>query len=156
MADIYLKHPGTGVVIAYDERRLAILLAGLEKDGWQEVDRAEYEAWLEARIDEAVIDFASRDEAVQTLGDLMSAISRECWCAGWMENTEIDLPALCRGVIETGRPQVWGLSPVLPGLARVLAGIAGVLGHWVKPNSRAFEGDGEPAYVPYRPEEEKV
>jgi len=86
-----------------------------------------------------------RENPLQKLGDAMSDVSEECWHAGWMQNTEYELPELCRRAVESGEPQPWGQGLVSVGEARRLLELARRAGTWADHDER---GHG---YVPFDP-----
>ncbi|HEV8068669.1 MAG TPA: hypothetical protein VGP76_13105 [Planctomycetaceae bacterium] len=86
-----------------------------------------------------------RSDLVRHLGDLMSAISEECYCAGWLGGTEFTVPELCRRAAESGKTQFWGHGRIDPSQARQLAAIANQIGSWVNTD------DASTGYVPFQP-----
>lgn len=64
---------------------------------------------------------SARYEAlVIELGEAMSEVSEECYCAGWLAGTEEAVPALCRAAIATGEAQPWGMGSISVETAREL------------------------------------
>lgn len=52
------------------------------------------------------LDFmADLDAGQRVLADLMSDLSEECWCAGWLHNTEVDVWAMLVGDRDS-----WGMG----------------------------------------------
>jgi len=92
-------------------------------------------------------DPVTREELIDILGQAMSDVSEDCWCAGWLDDTEEDLPKLVAEALRTGEPQPWGLGGyVSPEAARHLAGMRERLGAWVMwvgLSRWAAIGDGE-------------
>ena len=86
-----------------------------------------------------------REDLIQRLGDLMSQVSEQCYCAGWLGGTEYLVPELCRRALASARSQPWGHSVVTPALARTLHDIAEQLGHWVDTDETSV------GYVPFSP-----
>ncbi len=78
------------------------------------------------------------DALTQVLGELMSAISEDCYCAGWMEGTEYLVPALCQRVLKLNRPLPWAHGELGPGMAAILQTIADKIGHWANLNDNAI------------------
>jgi hypothetical protein len=76
------------------------------------------------------MDDADRHAFVQQLGQAMSNISEECYCAGWLGGTEYFVPELCRRAVETVRTQYWGHGEVTPDQARELITLAERAGCW--------------------------
>ena len=76
------------------------------------------------------MDDATRHSLVQLLGQLMSDISEDCYCAGWLGGTEYFVPELCRRAVETGQTQRWGHGEVTPEQARGMIHIAEQIGCW--------------------------
>lgn len=68
---------------------------------------------------------------IQTLGDLMSDVSEDCYYAGWLGGTEHVVPELCRRALATNAVQFWGHGEVTPERADRLWQVAAELGHWV-------------------------
>lgn len=91
------------------------------------------------------LDDTDRDSLIRTLGELMSAVSEDCYCAGWLDGTEHVVPALCMLVAKTKRPHSWGMGQLDTGMAAVLLTLADKLGHWVT------LGDGATKYEPFDP-----
>ena len=91
------------------------------------------------------MDEATRHSVLQLLGQEMSDISEDCYCAGWLGGTEYVVPELCRRAAESGRPQWWGPDVVTPERARGLVHLAEQLGHWADLDEAGV------GYVPFRP-----
>ena len=91
------------------------------------------------------LDYIDKDSLTHVLGDLMSAVSEDCYCAGWMKGTEYLVPSLCQRVLEINRPQPWAYGELGPGMAAVLQTIADKLGHWVNLDDQGV------GYVPFKP-----
>lgn len=87
-----------------------------------------------------------KQRAIKALGDAMSEVSEDCWCAGWLDGTEDVLPNLCKAAIRTGQPQGWGMWSVSIDTAEGLIAMAKHAGTWVNFNSL-----DDPEYVPYEP-----
>ena len=75
------------------------------------------------------------------LGRRMSNLSETAYCAGWMNDLEEQVPALCAQAVKTGKVQPFGGTVVCPGLAARLLAMRDKLGYWVVP---AIEGGYEP------------
>ena len=86
-----------------------------------------------------------RADLVLRLGQLMSQISEDCYCAGWLGGTEYSVPELCRRALTSARSQPWGHGVVTPALVRTLCDIAEQLGHWVDTDETSV------GYVPFSP-----
>ena len=86
-----------------------------------------------------------RAELIQTLGDQMSEISEDCYCAGWLGGTEHLVPELCRRALESNAVQIWGNGEVTPERAAGLWQGAKELGHWVDLDEPGV------GYVPFNP-----
>jgi hypothetical protein len=91
------------------------------------------------------MDEATKHALVQQLGDAMSDISEECYCAGWLGGTEYIVPELCRRAILSGQTQYWGFGEVTPEQARKLWELADRIGCWADTD---FESVG---YEPFQP-----
>jgi hypothetical protein len=93
------------------------------------------------------MDLWLRNELVQHLGGLVSDISERGSCAGWHSGCEDMIPFLCRKVVESGKPEMYGACTIDLELARRLCGIADFLGCWVdlSNHDNGFE------YMPYQP-----
>jgi hypothetical protein len=86
-----------------------------------------------------------RDVIVQVLGALMSELSEDHYCAGWMMGLEEDLPRLCRDVL-SGTPRTYGMHEITREKAETLTYLAGKAGSW------ATLGNGY-LYEPYSPQD---
>lgn len=71
-----------------------------------------------------------RHALVQRLGQEMSDLSEDCWCAGWLGGTEYFVPELCRRAVESGLSQFWGHGEITPRLAGELVALAELAGCW--------------------------
>ncbi len=91
------------------------------------------------------MDDATRHALVQLLGNAMSDISEDCWCAGWLGGAEHDIPELCRRAGESGRAQRWGLGEITPEQGRALVYLADQLGSWADLDKPGV------GFVPYQP-----
>ncbi|WP_439629454.1 hypothetical protein [Gemmata sp.] len=91
------------------------------------------------------MDDATRTAVLQLLGGAMSAISEECWSAGWISGTEDAIPGLCHRALESGRTQHWGRWSVTLEQARGLTFVAEQLGCW------ADLDDGGVRFVAHHP-----
>ncbi len=91
------------------------------------------------------MDDATRHAVLQILGNAMSDISEESYCAGWATGTEYIVPELCRRALDSGQPERWGRWEVTPETARGLTHLAGELGCWATLN------DSGTGYVPHQP-----
>jgi hypothetical protein len=76
------------------------------------------------------MDVATRNALIQQLGEAMSDISEDCYCAGWLGGTEFMVPELCRRAVESGETQYWGYGEVTPDQAHYLVELAGRIGRW--------------------------
>jgi hypothetical protein len=76
------------------------------------------------------MDDATRYAVLQLLGNAMSGVSEDCYCAGWLGGTEYFVPELCRRALESGQPQYWGHGEVTAETARGLTYLAEQLGYW--------------------------
>jgi hypothetical protein len=92
-----------------------------------------------------MMDEATRHELVQQLGQKMSDISEECYCAGWLGDTEYMVPELCRRAIASGQPQQWGHGAISPDQALDLFNLADRIGCW------ADSDDDSVGYKPFQP-----
>jgi hypothetical protein len=88
---------------------------------------------------------SERHKLTQELGGLMSAISEDCYRAGWLGGTEYSVPELCHRTSRTGVVHSWGHGNISVELATRLIAIADRLGHWADLDE---EGVG---YVPFQP-----
>jgi hypothetical protein len=86
-----------------------------------------------------------RADLILRLGNLMSRVSEDCYCAGWLGGTEYSVPELCRRALTSALSQPWGHGVVTPALARTLCDIAEQLGHWVDTDEASV------GYVPFSP-----
>jgi hypothetical protein len=91
------------------------------------------------------MDDATRHAVLQLLGQVMSDVSEECWYAGWVDDAEYHIPELCRRVIDSGRPQLWGHGTLTVETARGLTYLAEQLGCWANWNN------AEAVYIPHQP-----
>jgi hypothetical protein len=91
------------------------------------------------------MDEATRHALVQQLGQEMSDISEDCYCAGWLGGTEYTVPKLCRRALELGQTQYWGHGEIAPDLARRLWELAERIGSWVDTDSDSV------GYEPFQP-----
>lgn len=87
---------------------------------------------------------ARREALIIELGEAMSEVSEECYCAGWLIDTETIVPALCREALATGAPQRWGMGRIDVETAARLVAMADELGCWV---TWSMAG-----YIEHRPE----
>ncbi len=76
------------------------------------------------------MDDATRHALLQQLGQEMSDISEDCYCAGWLGGTEYFVPELCRRALESGHTQLWGHGAITPQEARRLIDLAERIGSW--------------------------
>ena len=83
---------------------------------------------------------------LQQLGGMMSALSKACYAADWLEGTEYMVPELCRRALEAGAAQPWAQGEVTLGVARRLQELAEQLGHWARPDGK---GSGYLAFDPF-------
>lgn len=91
------------------------------------------------------LDRVDRKDLTKVLGELMSVVSQDTHCAGWLMGTEFFVPELCKRVLKTNRANPWGFGELGPGMAAVLQTIADKLGHWATTEERG------PGYVPFNP-----
>jgi len=91
------------------------------------------------------LDQVDHDGLTDALGELMSAVSEDTHCAGWLVGTQYIVPALCQRVLKINRAQPWGFGELGPGMAAVMQTIADKLGHWANLDE---QGKG---YVPFDP-----
>ena len=91
------------------------------------------------------MDDAERHALVQQLGQAMSDISEDCYCAVWLGGTEYFVPELCRRAIETGQTQYWGHGETTPQQARELMALAERTGCWADTDYDSV------AYDPFQP-----
>lgn len=85
------------------------------------------------------MDAETRYALVQLLGREMSDLSEECWAAGWVSDTQLSVPELCRRAVETGTPQRWGSTLVPLERARALVYLAELLGCWADLDARGVD-----------------
>jgi len=91
------------------------------------------------------MDEAERHALVQRLGQEMSDISEDCYCAGWLGGTEYIVPELCRRAVASGQPQFWGHGEITPELARELVALAERAGCWADTDYHSV------GYDPFQP-----
>jgi len=91
------------------------------------------------------MDDGTRHSLLQILGDEMSDISEDCYCAGWLGSTEYFVPELCRRAVESGQIQLWGAGEVTPERAKGLIALAEQIGCWADLDEQAV------GYVPHQP-----
>ena len=91
------------------------------------------------------MDASERNLIVQQLGEAMSKLSEECYCAGWLGGTEYLVPELCRRAVESCQSQKWGLSEVSLSKARELLSLAEKAGCWADTDYYSI------AYEPFHP-----
>ena len=88
---------------------------------------------------------AERRALLQVLGNAMSDISEDCYCAGWMGGAEYFVPELCRRALDTNQSQNWGHGEVTQEQARGLLALAELVGSW------ADLDDDATGYIPFQP-----
>jgi len=66
------------------------------------------------------------------LGEEMSRVSKECYYAEWLKDTEFVVPELCRRAVYSQAVQHWGYGEITPERAMRLMSLANELGHWVR------------------------
>jgi len=91
------------------------------------------------------MDDAEQHALVQQLGQAMSGISEDCYCAGWLGGTEYFIPELCRRAVELGCKQYWGHGEISRERARTLMALAERAGCWANTN---YDSVG---YDPFHP-----
>jgi hypothetical protein len=91
------------------------------------------------------MDDATRHALLQLLGNAMSDISEEAYCAGWVVGTQYFVPELCRRAEATRQTQFWGHGEVTPEQARGLVALAELVGSWANMDEAGV------AYVPHQP-----
>lgn len=79
----------------------------------------------------------SRKRLRDQLGHEMSRISKECYYAEWLRNSEYVVPELCRRALQDMEAQPWGCGEVTPERAARLVALAAELGHWVSYDFRS-------------------
>jgi hypothetical protein len=67
-------------------------------------------------------------EAARELAHLMSCISEECWCAGWLSGTEYDL---WDAIKDTSNPYEWGLCDIPEEMRRELKPLSDRCNGWI-------------------------
>ena len=82
---------------------------------------------------------------IEQLGILMSNISEDCNCAGWLYGTEYFVPELCKRACKTNLDQPWGHGSVSPSLAKKLIQLSNELDSWVDINEKGS------AYIKFNP-----
>jgi hypothetical protein len=90
----------------------------------------------------------SENELIHLLGDMMTIVSEDAYCANWMGNTGDVVPELCRRVLDKRFDQPWADGYLSVPQAYVIQAIADRLGSWVD-----FPRNGEwtSEYVRYTP-----
>ena len=91
------------------------------------------------------LDRVDHEALTDALGELMSAISEDCYHAGWVKGTVYLVPALRQRVLKIHSPQPWAHGELGHGMAAILQTIADKLGHWANLDD---EGVG---HVPFDP-----
>jgi len=79
------------------------------------------------------------------LSALMSDISEECWCAGWLIGTQDTLPGLCWLAYRTNTPQHWGMGLIAPDEAKTLIDLAEIAGSWADMDGNTYQPSWEHA-----------
>jgi hypothetical protein len=87
------------------------------------------------------VDESARHVLVQQVGEWMSDISEDCYCAGWLGGTEYFVPELCRLAIETGQTQYWGHGEITVDEARRLWALTEQAGCWAVTDSASVGYD---------------
>lgn len=91
------------------------------------------------------MDDATRHALVQLLGNAMSDVSEECWCAGWLGGTEHIVPELCRRALASRQTSCWGRWEVTLERARGLQALADHIGSWANLDNDAT------GYIAFQP-----
>jgi hypothetical protein len=91
------------------------------------------------------MDDVTRQSLLQLLGESMSDVSEDCYCAGWLGGTEYFVPELCYRAVRTGQTQPWGHGQVTPDQARGLMALADQIGSWADMDAAGV------GYVPFQP-----
>lgn len=78
---------------------------------------------------------------INELGELMSAVSEECYCAGWISSMDRELPLLCDRAVKEQRAQNWGQSQVTVEQATKLLDLVHTVGGWATLNSDLSSDD---------------
>ncbi len=91
------------------------------------------------------MDEATKHALVQQLGEAMSEISEDCYCAGWLGGTEYMVPELCRRAIVSGLTQYWGHGEITPEQAHKLWELAERIGSWADTDFASI------GYDPFQP-----
>jgi len=94
------------------------------------------------------MDERTRKALIIALGQMMSNVSENCWCAGWLVDLEEELPILCEKALKTKQPQRFGRDHITVGDAEIITALVDLLGHWVILDS----GSGRQGYKPYTPQ----
>ena len=91
------------------------------------------------------MDATTRNGILHLLGDAMSDISEESYCAAWLSGWEYLLPELCRRALELQQTQIWGRCELSVETASTLSFMAERIGFWAN-----ADPDG-PGYVAHSP-----
>lgn len=81
----------------------------------------------------------SRTDMERFLRWQMSLVSEICWCAGWIGDTEEEVPRVCREALATNASVAWAMGYVSVETAQFLCGIADALGYWVDMDSKPYK-----------------
>ena len=90
-----------------------------------------------------------RNALIQRIGQIMSDISEECWCAAWLYGTEFILPSMFYLKPETEWTWGMGMEDMSTEL-RKAAELAEQVGTWAVYNSDAFVKDYQ-EYIAFDP-----
>jgi transcriptional regulator with XRE-family HTH domain len=107
--------------------------------------------------------WSGRYYLTQALGVVMAECSERYWCAGWMDNTEENLPEVCREIMadtfanpNTPDSPIHSLTwnAVTREHAELLTYLADILGHWAVPDwdTKAVGAPHLHPYLRYVPE----
>jgi hypothetical protein len=88
-----------------------------------------------------------RNLLTEVLGQVMSDCSQSCWHAGWLLDTEKEVPILVERVVKTQQPEDWGHGVIDLPTAMTLKGLSLLLGHWA-----AYDAEKD-RYIAYTPKE---
>ncbi|KAF0244566.1 MAG: hypothetical protein FD180_2384 [Planctomycetota bacterium] len=91
------------------------------------------------------MDRTGRDILLKRLGDAMSAISEDCYCAGWLQGTEYMVPELCRRALSADCSMFWGHGKITVEQAKELTMLAEQLRSWADTDEESI------GYNPFQP-----
>ena len=91
-----------------------------------------------------------RTKLINEIGQLMSDITEDCFCASWLpKDTEYTVPMLCLRAVKTRQPQKWGRWHITLKDAETLVRLSEELGSWANQDDEYV--NGLPSYIAFKP-----